>query len=216
MADWWTFHVQECGGTAYRGCAPWCPKDVWERFDGVWLGPSSAAPAGSWTPPAGLPEPFDVDRAHETWGANCGSIALAMCAALSIQDVMTAFGNNWPGYTNQTFMTAVFAKLGLTVVCRSRPAPEEVSRSHGLAFVQWKSDRPGGGWGSARAAYLHTHWIAVAEGCVFDVNLAAWVPWAVWKTAVPPMLYHPHGYDFRLFLHLRKDSCICTAKSTTP
>jgi hypothetical protein len=32
--DWYLYHLQECG-TKYRGCAPFCPKDRYERT-GYW------------------------------------------------------------------------------------------------------------------------------------------------------------------------------------
>lgn len=35
--NWWEFHSDDCG-TAYRGCAPDCPKDRYERT-GKWDGP---------------------------------------------------------------------------------------------------------------------------------------------------------------------------------
>lgn len=34
--NWYTYHSVDCG-TRYRGCAPDCPKDIWERT-GVWTG----------------------------------------------------------------------------------------------------------------------------------------------------------------------------------
>jgi len=35
--EWWHYHSRECG-TKYRGCAPDCPKDIYERT-GRWTGP---------------------------------------------------------------------------------------------------------------------------------------------------------------------------------
>ncbi len=35
--NWDQYHSQECG-TAYRGCAPGCPKDHYEKT-GKWIGP---------------------------------------------------------------------------------------------------------------------------------------------------------------------------------
>ena len=35
--DYWNYHHPDCG-TRYRGCAPECPKDVFERT-GEWIGP---------------------------------------------------------------------------------------------------------------------------------------------------------------------------------
>lgn len=35
--DWYNYHSEACG-TAHRGCAPDCPKDVFERT-GNWIGP---------------------------------------------------------------------------------------------------------------------------------------------------------------------------------
>jgi hypothetical protein len=34
--NWWHYHVKECG-TQYRGCAPHCPKNIWEE-EGRWIG----------------------------------------------------------------------------------------------------------------------------------------------------------------------------------
>jgi hypothetical protein len=39
---WSDCHSHECG-TAYRGCAPNCPKDVWERT-GLWIGAEESKP----------------------------------------------------------------------------------------------------------------------------------------------------------------------------
>ena len=35
--EYWRFHARGCG-TDYRGCAPDCPKDIYERT-GKWTGP---------------------------------------------------------------------------------------------------------------------------------------------------------------------------------
>ena len=35
--DWWNYHAKGCGKT-HRGCAPDCPKDIYERT-GRWVGP---------------------------------------------------------------------------------------------------------------------------------------------------------------------------------
>ena len=35
--DWWEYHSMDCG-TKYRGCAPECPKDIYENT-GEWKGP---------------------------------------------------------------------------------------------------------------------------------------------------------------------------------
>lgn len=34
--NWYDYHSSECG-TSYRGCAPDCPKDTWER-ERRWIG----------------------------------------------------------------------------------------------------------------------------------------------------------------------------------
>jgi len=40
-SDWHEHHSKECG-TTYRGCAPDCPKDVYEKT-GVWTEPSETS-----------------------------------------------------------------------------------------------------------------------------------------------------------------------------
>lgn len=39
--EWWEYHHRHCG-TCYRGCAPDCPKDMFERT-GEWIGPGCVA-----------------------------------------------------------------------------------------------------------------------------------------------------------------------------
>lgn len=174
----WTWHVPACS-TTYRGCAPWCPKDVFERTG---------------------------ER-----DANCGPIALAAATGAEIQAVMAAFGADWPGYTNQTRMVSSAVRLGLIPSVRRRlETPRNARRrprvggGSGVAFIQWHSDRPGGGWGSPRADYRHTHWIAVRRSCAFDANLPRWMPFEVWSSALPAMLEHPHGFDVRAFIELER------------
>lgn len=115
-------------------------------------------------------------------------------------EVMTAFGTRWKGYTNPTFMRGAIADLGFHHRTIKDPGSETEGR--GVVFVQWKSDRPGGGWGSVKAGYRHTHWVGVAAGLVFDVNVPFWITWEVWRDVVPEYLHQIYGYDFRVYLSI--------------
>lgn len=59
--EWWQYHHKDCG-RPYRGCAPECPKDTFERT-GLWTGPPVVRdhlPAG-WPPLGDADLPFEED-----------------------------------------------------------------------------------------------------------------------------------------------------------
>jgi len=67
--DWYRYHASGCG-TRYRGCAPDCPKDTWERT-GVWIGPVAAALLSPVLPLTPLPQRF-VKRGYYMCCVICG------------------------------------------------------------------------------------------------------------------------------------------------
>lgn len=62
--DWSRFHSRRCG-TEFRGCAPECPKDVYERTD-EWTGPAWPLAGQVRSVPApGAPGSFGARRKHD-------------------------------------------------------------------------------------------------------------------------------------------------------
>ena len=60
----------------------------------------------------------------------------------------------------------------------------------GLVRIQW-----GGRWTNPgvpmRVRYRHTHWVAVGNGEVFDINaicVGGWMPWDEWQDELVPWL----------------------------
>lgn len=137
----------------------------------------------------------DAQRAADAWGFNCGPAALCAVLGLTPDELRPHMGNfEQKGYTNPTLMQEVLQRLGARheVVWRSDAATElYVPRlRHGLMRVQW-----GGPWTRPgvplRARYRHTHWVAVAEPWIFDVNamcVGGWLPLDEWALQLVPWL----------------------------
>lgn len=98
--------------------------------------------------------PTDVDEQHDSWGANCGPAAVAALLGREVAGVRELF-EPWPGYTNPTLVKRALERAGRRV---TKSTEQEVQQ--GLGFVQFE-----GPWerGGARAAYRHTHWVALAR-----------------------------------------------------
>jgi hypothetical protein len=73
--EWWEYHHRDCG-TLYRGCAPGCPKDTFERT-GEWIGPGAVA----------LPITETADRIL------CARLASALCLIATAYHPAT---RRWP------------------------------------------------------------------------------------------------------------------------
>lgn len=137
----------------------------------------------------------DQERAHATWGANCGPGALAAIMGLTLDEVRPHMGDfEQKRYTNPLLMYACLRSVGATwrLVKQARSWPD-----YGLARVQWE-----GPWTEpgvpARAAYRHTHWVGAAwseakrEHGIFDINAigngTGWCSVADWSRTLVPWI----------------------------
>ena len=128
--------------------------------------------------------PTDVDAAYDAWGANCGPCALAAILGREVEAVRPFLnGFDKRRYMNPTHMKQSLAAAGCHVTTIGMTTP-----THGLAFIQWHGPWTEPGKPIA-AAYRHTHWIACAEGQIYDVNAdALWVPALTWVKAMPVLI----------------------------
>lgn len=147
--------------------------------------------------PMTLPVRFNLDdaeRASDQWKFNCGPAAL--CAVLGmtpdeIRPHMLDFESK--GYTNPTLMLDVLRKLMIPwqqVYRGDDPAGTIPTVQLGLMRVQW-----GGRWTNPgvpmRARYRETHWCALRDNEVFDVNamcVGGWIGLREWVTQLIPWL----------------------------
>jgi len=142
---------------------------------------------------------FTVDEANALNAShrfNCGPAAL--CAVTGLRPiealaVITHFAER--GYTNPKMMAAALTAIGAswrrTWECSDAIKPEHPQfPEFGLVRVQWDGPwcKPGV---PAVARYFHSHWIAVDDARIFDINclcVGGWVPWLEWDTQVVPWL----------------------------
>jgi hypothetical protein len=98
------------------------------------------------------------------------------------------------GYTNPKLMRKILDSMNVKyqLVYRSNDPQGQglILVTFGLQRIQW-----GGPWTKngvpMRSRYRHTHWIAVAEKMVFDVNamcVGGWMPAFEWRVALVPWL----------------------------
>jgi hypothetical protein len=133
----------------------------------------------------------DMQRAADTWGANCGPAALAAVTQRTLDQVRRHLGDfEQKRYTNPSLMWAALRSLG---ICWFGTNPLRWPM-HGLARVQWE-----GPWTAPGvpivARYRHTHWVgsrATDTGTlIFDANcmcVGGWVPLEEWTKEVVPWL----------------------------
>lgn len=159
--------------------------------------------------------PTDVDEAHAAWKANCGPCAVAALLGREVNAVRDLF-EPWPGYTNPTKIKEALKRAGKTCV----PSSAEALRTNGLGFVQFEGPWEAGG---ARAAYRHTHWVALArrfspvpEGMsprpllfVYDVAIGSrggWLPLDFFSRRIIPLYLEDQpkatGWRFRQVLEV--------------
>lgn len=121
--------------------------------------------------------PPDIEAA-ESWGANCGPAALAAILELSMSQVRPMLGD----FESRQFMNLTDVKAVLTRAGRGFSSQSHAPR-HGLIFIQWggHDHKP------ARAQYRFTHWIAIHDDNVFDINLPEIVSWAHWQGIIPAL-----------------------------
>ncbi len=139
----------------------------------------------------------DAERAHETWGANCGPGAIAAICGLTLAELRPHMGDfESKRYTNPTLMYGILGRLGVSWAHRrDKDWPD-----WGLVRIQWTGPwtRPGV---PAKAAYRHTHWVGAcrhvpiggpAEIGVFDINMmnngSGWGSLGLWSERLVPWL----------------------------
>ena len=139
----------------------------------------------------------DADTAHDAWGFNCGPSAICALFGISPDQLRPHVGDfERKHYTNPTLMFEILRNLGATWKLTYRgddPAMKELgglARSS-LVRIQW-----GGTWTRPgvpmRARYRMTHWIAVHNSMVFDINALpyqdGWISRAMWALKLVPWL----------------------------
>jgi hypothetical protein len=78
---------------------------------------------------------------------------------------------------NRRSMEAALKKIGT----QYRVIPRKLPRT-GLALIEWTGTwQAEGYWGSE---LKHTHWVALAEGFVYDINWSGWLPRRIWEEVV--------------------------------
>ena len=134
----------------------------------------------------------DAQRAHDTWGANCGPGALAGILGVSLEQIRPWLGDfERKGYTNPTLMTDILYRLGVRWANRGDQWP-----AWGFARIQWHGPwmEPGV---PIQARYRQTHWVgcwkAAADDIgIFDINCInnglGWIGLAEWKNVCVPWL----------------------------
>ena len=133
----------------------------------------------------------DANRAHETWGCNCGPGVLAAIMDMTLDEVHPHLrGFDEKGYTDPNMMNDALRSIGRTWRKIGRGWP-----NWGLVRVQWEGlwTQPGV---PVRARYRYTHWIGcqtVAHGIgIFDINCmnngTGWVSLANWEMHTVPFL----------------------------
>ena len=95
----------------------------------------------------------DTLEAGDTWGANCGPMALAAVLGLPTVEAVREFVQPFRGFMSPTDMRQALDRAG----ARHRDVDPPI-RSKGLIRIQWV-----GPWldlQDPRAAYRYTHWVA--------------------------------------------------------
>lgn len=81
------------------------------------------------------------------------------------------------GWMNRRTMEAALKQVGGCY----RVVPRQMPRT-GLALIEWTGTwHTEGFWGSD---LKHTHWVALVEGFVYDINWEGWLPRRIWEDVV--------------------------------
>jgi hypothetical protein len=140
----------------------------------------------------------EAQRFYDEWRFNCGPSALCAVSGKRPEEALLAMPKFLErGYTNPKMMAAALTTFGIgwRVLHAEDGAvnfPKNEFRfpEYGLVRVQWAGPwtKPGV---PVRARYRHSHWIAVDEDWVFDINCmcaGGWVPFTEWSSQVVPWL----------------------------
>lgn len=138
----------------------------------------------------------DAERAHNTWGCNCGPGALAAIMGMTLDEVRPHIPEfDAKHYTNPSMMNAALRSIG-------RPWRKigAVWPHYGLARIQWEGPWTGPGVPMA-ARYRYTHWVGSKitqdfRTGVFDINCIAngsgWTAFEHWERVIVPHLTEGH------------------------
>ena len=80
-------------------------------------------------------------------------------------------------WTNRTQMGKALINVGARFKFKKHSFP-----SRGLCLIQWTGPWVESSFRGSDLAY--THWIAVAENYVFDINWGGWLPFTAWEDVV--------------------------------
>lgn len=135
-----------------------------------WLRHSRAVDA-LWRPASTIAE-------LENFGASCGPVAFAALARLRLEAVTQYFPtSDETVWTNRVTMRRALRAIGFEFDKNPGTWPRV-----GLCLIHFT-----GPWtrrGYPAAILQHTHWIAVYEEYVFDINWNGWLPRANWEEVV--------------------------------
>lgn len=152
--------------------------------------------------------PWDIEVARLNFGANCGPSAFAAVTGREVCRIMRYFSHfERSPWTNLSQMKSAFREVGLAIEVHRRAFPRS-----GVALIQWL-----GPWTEpeffSRWSLLHSHWIAVDEGWVFDHTIGYWQELAEWKvTAAAEFVTdtpRAHGWAVKYGIEVVKSSSSC-------
>lgn len=131
--------------------------------------------------PCQLFVPWDIEVARINFGANCGPSSFAAVTGKEVCRVMHHFPHFLDSqWTNLTQMRRAFKQAGYSTEVRKGKFP-----TYGVALIQWL-----GPWTKkdfySRWSLLHTHWIAVQDGLVFDHTVRGWQTLQRWQDETAP------------------------------
>jgi hypothetical protein len=118
-----------------------------------------------------LRSPRDVQEAYNRFGATCGPCAFAALLGKEVAEIIHLFPQ-FPEkqHTNIPSMKSALKRHGF------RFEGTENFPSIGLTLI------------SGPEKYYSRHWLAVRQGCVYDVNFEMWMPTVLWCRDVLPAI----------------------------
>jgi hypothetical protein len=123
--------------------------------------------------------PWDVEVAEINFGANCGPCSFAAITGKEVCRVMVHFPHfESVQCTNLTQMMKAFSGSNYEINLRRCELPDR-----GVALIQWL-----GPWTKkhffSRWSLIHTHWVAVDRGRIYDHTVGAWQTISAWQETV--------------------------------
>ncbi len=124
-----------------------------------------------------LARPWDVEPLSNDQ-LRCGPLAFAAVAGMRAKEALQFFKNDQCKlWTNRREMESTLRKVGWKYTRIQKGWPR-----YGLCCVHWR-----GPWSKHNypaAISQHTHWVAVIQDYVFDVNWRGWLPKDNWEDVV--------------------------------